>query len=79
MKLNEQNNQSLTKKERKELQRQEKFTEEQTRQRSRVIKKWTKRLMVIFILAGSVGGILWYGSSRPAVPTNELLTVVADD
>ena len=79
MEPNEQNNQILTKQERKELRRQEKAREEQTRQWSKAVKKWTRRLAIILVIAGSVGGIFWYGSSRPAVPTSELLTVVADD
>ena len=79
MELNEQNNQMLTKRERKELRRQEKAKEEQARQRSKVIKKWTKRLSIILIITGSIGGIFWYGSSRPTIPTGELLTVAADD
>lgn len=79
MELNEQNNQMPTKRERKELRRQEKAREEQTRQRSKAVKKWTRRLAIILVIAGSVGGIFWYGSSGPAVPTSELLTVVADD
>ena len=79
MEPNEQNNQMLTKRERKELRRQEKFREEQARQRSRAIKKWTKLLAIMLVIAGSVGGIFWYGSSRPAIPTSGLLTVVADD
>ena len=79
METNEQNNQILTKRERKELRRQEKAKEEQTRQRSKTAKKWTKRLAIIFIIAVSIGGIFWYGSSKPVVPTSELLTVVADD
>lgn len=69
----------LTKRERKELRRQEKATEEQARERSKAARKWMKRLTIMLIIAGSIGGIFWYASGRPAVPTNELLTVVADD
>ncbi len=79
MEPNEQNNQMLTKRERKELRRQEKAKEEQVRERSKAVKKWTKRFAIILVIAGSIGGIFWYGSSRPVVPTSELLTVVADD
>ena len=79
MEPNEQNNQMLTKRERRELRRQEKFREEQACQRSKAIKKWTKLLAIMFVIAGSVGGIFWYSSGKPAVPTSELLTVVADD
>lgn len=78
MEPNEQNNQTLTKRERKELRRQEKAKEEQVRERSKTAKKWAKRLAIIFVIAGSIGGI-WYGLSRPTASSDELLTVVADD
>lgn len=79
MELNEQNNQILTKRERKELRWQEKAREEQVHQRSRVVKKWTTRLAILLVIAGSIGGIFLYGSNRPTVPTSELLTVAPDD
>ena len=79
METNEQDNQTLTKRERNELRRQEKAEEKQVYQRGKTIKKWAKRLAIIFIIAVSIGGIFWYGSSRPVVPTSELLTIVADD
>ena len=79
MEPNEQNNQILTKRERKELRRREKAKEEQARQRSKAVKKWTRRLAIMLVIAGSVGGIFWYGATRPSVPTGGLLTVVADD
>lgn len=68
-----------TKRERKELRRQEKARDERARQRSIRVKKWTKRLVTLLIIAGSIGGIFWYESSRPATPTNEILSVVSDD
>lgn len=80
MEPNEQNTQMLTKRERKELRKQEKAREGQRQERSNAIKKWTKRLAIIFVIAGSISGIFWYGSSRPTVPpTSDLLTVVPDD
>ncbi len=82
MESNELNNQSaqvLTKRERKELRRQEKASEEQARQHSIMVKKWTKRLVLLLIIAGSIGGIFWYGSSKPTIPANEILSVVSDD
>lgn len=79
METNKQNNQLLTKKERKELRLQEKAREKANYKRSRVIKKWTRRLVFVLIIAGSIGGILWYRSAQPSIPTSELLTVVSDD
>jgi protein-disulfide isomerase len=79
MELNEQNNQILTKRERKELRRQEKAREKQVSQHSSVVKKWIKRLAMILVIAGAIGGLFWYGATRPTVPTSELLTVASDD
>lgn len=78
-KLHNENTHIPTKKEKKELRRQEKSREEQARQRSKAIKKLAKWLVIMLAIIGSIGGIFWYGSSRPAIPTSELLTVVADD
>lgn len=60
MELNEQNNKPLTKKERKELRRQERAKEEQSHQNSNKVKKWTKRFAVILVIAGAIGGLFWY-------------------
>lgn len=79
MELNEQNNKPLTKKERKELRRQERAKEEQSHQNSNKVKKWTKRFAVILVIAGAIGRLFWYGATRPTVPTSELLTVASDD
>lgn len=80
MELNELNNSpTLTKRERKELRRQEKAKEEQIYQKSKTLRKWVKRLITIFIVVGSIVGMFWYGSSQPTTSSNELLTVVTDD
>jgi len=79
MEPNTQNNQQLTKRERKELRRKEKAQEALIQNRSLAAKRWTKRFAIILIIAGSIGGIFWYGATRPTVPTNTLLTVVEDD
>ena len=78
-KINNENNQMLTKRERKELYRQEKVRDEQTQQRSRMFKKWTKTLATLFIITGLIGVVFWFGSSKPTTPTNEILSVVSDD
>ncbi len=78
-KLNNENNYTPTKKERKELYRQEKIKSEQLQQNSKMIKKWTKRLVTLLIIAGSIGAIFWYKSSKPSIPTNEILSVISDD
>ncbi len=79
MEPNTQNNQQLTKRERKELRRQEKAQEALARDRSLAAKRWTKRFAIILLIAGSIGGIFWYGATRPTVPTSALLTVAEDD
>ncbi|MCC7004351.1 DsbA family protein [Candidatus Nomurabacteria bacterium] len=79
MEYNKQNNLVITKKERKELYRQEKATEEQAKQRSKMIRKWIKRIVTLFLIAGSIVGIFWYRSNKPVTPTNEILSVVSDD
>lgn len=79
MESNEQNNQTLTKRERKELKRQERIDENRGRQLKRVAKKWTKRLAIGIAIIGFIGGIFWYVASRPVVSAEEILTVVADD
>lgn len=80
METSEQNNRMITKRERKELRRQEKFKEEQARQHSSTIKKWAKQLAVIIAIVGSVIGIFWYEpDTAPVVPASDALEVVADD
>lgn len=79
MQTNTHNNQKLTKKERKELRRKEKEQEALMRDRSLMTKRWTKRFTIIFLIVSVIGGIFWYSSTRPTVPTNTLLTVVEDD
>ena len=79
MESNTQNNQQLTKRERKELRRKEKAQEAIMRDRSLATKKWTKRFAIILFVAGSIGGIFWYGTTQPTVPTSALLSVAEDD
>ncbi len=79
MEINTQNTQLLTKKERKELRLQEKARAKAAHKRSKVMRKWMRRLALVVFIAGSIGGILWYGSTRPSTPTSELLTVASDD
>ena len=78
-KINNENNQMLTKRERKELYRQEKAIEEQAKQHSKMVRKWIKRVVTLLLIAGSIVGIFWYRSNKPATPTNEILSVVSDD
>ncbi len=79
MEPNTQDNRKLTKQERKELRRQEKAQEALMRNRSLNAQSWTKRLVIALFVAGSVGGIFWYNSTRPTVPTIAPLVVVEDD
>lgn len=76
---NMENIQRLTKRERREIRRQEKLHEEIKRRDSQIMRKWAKIAITIVIVGLGIGGIVWYGSSRPVVPTGELLSVKADD
>ena len=78
-KINNENNQMPTKREQKELRRQEKAIEEQTKQRSKIVRKWIKRIVTLLLIVGSIVGIFWYGLNKPVTPTNEILSVVSDD
>jgi protein-disulfide isomerase len=72
-------NKQLTKRERKELNQQEKQLEKIKRHHSRTTKKWIKIVAVTLVVLASISGIIWYGSSRPATPTNETLSLNSDD
>ena len=79
MELDEQNNQILSKRERKELRQQEKIRNEKAQEHLRIVKKWMKRLMMLLMIIGLIGGIFWYGSNKPETSTDEILSVVSDD
>jgi len=68
----------MTKQERRELRQQEKREEELQRHHSRLIKKWTK-ILIMFFVALSIGGLVWYSATRPTTPTDELLSIKTDD
>lgn len=72
-------NQQMTKRERKEQRQEERRREEVKQYRSRSIKKWTKITIFMLLLAVSIGGFVWYGATRPVVPTGELFSVKSDD
>lgn len=77
--MEEHSHNQLTKKERKELKRQEKARDAFRRDRSRAVKKWAKRLLVVLFLAGGIGGLVWYDATRSTVPSNEILAIKQDD
>lgn len=77
--MNIENNHQLTKRERREVRRQEKQREEIKKYRLRIMNKWIKIVAIVSIVVLGIGGIVWYGLSRPVVPTSELLSVKADD
>ena len=72
-------NQHLTKREQKELRREERRHEEVMQYRSRNIKKQIRIAIFALLLALGIGGIVWYGATRPVVPKGELLSIKADD
>lgn len=72
MEENQQN--ELTKRERKELRRQERIEEKQQVARQRAIKRITKIALGVIIVTGSIGVFAWYVASRPPVPEGEFLS-----
>ena len=72
-------NQQLIKRERRELRREERRRDEIKRSRSKNIKRWTKITTVVLLVVLGIGGLVWYGVTRPVVPTGELLSIKADD
>lgn len=76
--MNMEENQKLTKKERRELRRQEKTLEELKNNRSKRIKKWLKMTAVLVAVIG-IGGFIWWAASQPGVPKSDILSLKPDD
>lgn len=72
MEENQQN--ELTKRERKELHRQERVEEKQKIARQRTAKRITKIALLVLVVVGVVGVFAWYIVSRPPVPEGEFLS-----
>ncbi len=77
--MNNRENQQLTKRERRELRRQEKERQQNRINRPRFYKKWAKRIIIALIVILGIGGLVWYGATRPKTSTGDILTIAADD
>ena len=64
----------LSKKERKELHRVERLEEKQKFARQRAVKHVTKIALVVIIVGGSIGALVWYLATRPPIPEGEILS-----
>jgi len=64
----------LSKKERKELHREQHFEEKQKFTQQRAMKRMTKIALIVVIIGGSIGVFIWYLATRPAIPEGEILS-----
>ena len=64
----------LSKKERKELRREQRLEEKQKFARHRTMKRVTKIALIVIIVGGSVGSFVWYLATRPPIPEGEILS-----
>jgi len=64
----------LNKKEQWEIKKQIKTDLETASERKKRFKKWSKRIVVIFLILGAAGSLVWYIVSRPAIPEGEIIS-----
>ena len=64
----------LNKKERKELRREQRLEEKQKSTQRRAIKRVTKLTLIVAIIAGSIGALVWYLATRTPIPQGEILS-----
>jgi len=64
----------LSKKERKELRREQRIEEKQKSARHRAMKRMTKIALIVIVIGGSIGTLVWYIASRPPIPEGEILS-----
>src|SRR3989338_2222787 len=64
----------LSKKERKELRREQHLEEKQKYIRQRAMKRMTKIALIVIIIGGSIGALVWYLATRPPIPEGEILS-----
>lgn len=79
METNEYNNVKLTKRERRELRRQEKKQEEVVHEQSTKVKRWKNRFVILLIALVSIAGFSLYEGDKPTTPPNEQTTSMPDD
>ena len=64
----------LSKKERKELRREQRLEDKQKFARQRALKRMTKIALIVIIVGGSIGAFVWYLATRPPIPEGEILS-----
>ena len=64
----------LTKKERKELKRQEKLQTKEAVSRQHQIKKLTKWVGWSAFSVAIIGGLVWYAATRPPIPESDIVS-----
>src|SRR3989338_3048738 len=64
----------LSKRERKELHREQRLEEKQKFARQRAMKRLTKIALIVVIIGGSIGAFVWYLVTRPPIPEGEILS-----
>ena len=64
----------LSKKERKELRREQRLEDKQKFARQRTMKRMTKIALIVIIIGGSIGAFVWYLATRPPIPEGEILS-----
>ena len=57
-----------------EIKHQQRIKEEQLLQRKRTIKRFVKTFMVIVAIAVPLGGLIWYGATRPPTPESDIVS-----
>ncbi len=64
----------LSKKERKELRREQRLEEKQKFAQHRTMKRMTKIALIVIIVGGSIVTFVWYLATRPPIPEGEILS-----
>src|SRR3989338_8249048 len=64
----------LSKKERKELRREQRLEDKQKFARQRTMKRMTKIALIVIIIGGGIGGFFWYLAPRPPIAEGEILS-----
>ena len=64
----------LSKKERKELRREQRLEEKQKEARQYTLKRMTKIAVIVIVVSGSIGVFGWYLATRPPIPEGEILS-----
>lgn len=64
----------LSKKERRELRHEQRLEEKQKIARRRTIKRAAEIALVVIVVSGSIGSLIWYRATRPPSPEGEVLS-----